>query len=89
MIETTLRATSEKLWPGACKTCGGPRNSPVQNCAKKRSIAARPSAVRRSPRAASRFSYRMLSVWLASSKSVRNCASLALRISIRNRCLGR
>ena len=54
MIETTLRATSEKLKPGACSTFGGPRSSSAQKSAKKRSIAARPSGVRRSPRAASR-----------------------------------
>ncbi len=27
MIETTLLATSEKLWPSACRIFGGPRNS--------------------------------------------------------------
>ena len=54
MIETTFRATSEKLWPGACSTFGGPRKSSAQNCGKNCSMAARPSAVRRSPRATSR-----------------------------------
>ena len=47
-------ATSEKLWPGACSILGGPRSSSAQKPAKKCSIAARPSGVRRSPRAASR-----------------------------------
>ena len=54
MIDTTFAATSEKLKPGACSTFGGPRSSSAQNDAKNPSIAARPSAVRRSPRAASR-----------------------------------
>jgi hypothetical protein len=40
MIETTLRATSEKLKPGACSTFGAPRNSSAQKIAKNRSIAA-------------------------------------------------
>ena len=44
MIDTTLRATSEKLKPGACSTFGGPRSSSAQKPAKKRSIAARPAA---------------------------------------------
>src|SRR5215472_16700542 len=30
MIDTTLRARSEKLWSSACKTLGAPRNSPAQ-----------------------------------------------------------
>ena len=89
MIEITFRDTSEKLWPAACSTFGGPRNSSAQNSAKNVSIAARPSGVRRSPRAASRFSERIVSVWLASSNAVRSSASRAFRISIRNRCLGR
>ena len=89
MIETTFRATSEKLWPSARSTFGGPRSSSAQNSAKNRSIAARPSGVRRSPRAASRFSERMVSVWLVSSKAVRSSARRAFRISIRKRCLGR
>ena len=54
MIDTTLRATSEKLCPGATRIFGGPRNSSAQKAAKKSSIAARPAACRRSPRAASR-----------------------------------
>ena len=52
MIEITFRATSEKLWPAACSTLAGPRNSSAQNSAKNVSIAARTSGVRRSPRAA-------------------------------------
>src|ERR1700731_3464067 len=54
MMDTTLRATSEKLWPGAWSTLGGPRSSSAQKAAKNSSIAARPSGVRRSPRAVSR-----------------------------------
>src|SRR5262249_7838859 len=54
MMETTLRATSEKLWPEAWSTLGGPRNSSAQKAAKNCSIAARPSGVPRSPRAAAR-----------------------------------
>ena len=45
---------------------------------------ARPSAVRRSPCAASRFSERIVRVWFASSKAVRSSASRAFRISSRN-----
>ena len=85
MIDTTFLATSEKLWPAACSTFGGPRNSSAQYSAKNRSIAARPSGVRRSPRAASRFSERIVSVWFASSNAVRSSASRAFRISIRKR----
>jgi hypothetical protein len=29
MIDTTLAATSEKLWPFGCSTFGGPRSSPA------------------------------------------------------------
>ena len=83
MIDTTLAATSEKLKPGACSTFGGPRNSSALNDEKNRSIAARPSAVRRSPRAASRPSYSTVSVWLSSSKRVRSVASRSFRISMR------
>ena len=36
MIETTFCATSEKLWPAACSTFGGPRSSSAQNSAKNR-----------------------------------------------------
>ena len=43
MIEITFRATSEKLWPSARSTLGGPRNSSAQYSAKNRSMAARPS----------------------------------------------
>ena len=56
MIEITFFDTSEKLWPSALHTFGGPRNSSAQNSAKNRSIAAHPAAVRRSPRATSRLS---------------------------------
>ncbi len=83
MIETTLRATSEKLKPGACSTFGAPRNSSAQKTAKNRSITARPAGVRKSPRATSRPCTSMASVWLESSKRVRSCASRSLRINIR------
>jgi hypothetical protein len=64
MMDTTLRATSEKLWPAAWSTFGGPRSSSAQNAAKNRSTAARPSGVRRSPRTASRPSAVIASVWV-------------------------
>ena len=46
MIETTLAATSEKLWPSACSTFGGPRSSAGMKRRKNASIASRPSSVR-------------------------------------------
>ena len=49
MIETTFFATSEKLWPGASRIFGGPRNSSAQKRAKKASMAARPAALPRPP----------------------------------------
>ena len=42
MIETTLRATSEKLWPGLVSTFGGPLIWPANRTEKNCSIAARP-----------------------------------------------
>ena len=53
MIETTLLATSEKLWPSARRIFGAPCSSSAKEVAKKFSIPARPLSVRRSPRAAS------------------------------------
>ena len=64
MIDTTFLATSEKLWSvGRCSTLGGPFRSSGMKRRKNASIASRPSLVRRSPRAASRPSCTMLSVW--------------------------
>ena len=67
MMETTFFATSEKLWPSPNSTLGGPRNSVGMKRRKNASIASRPSLLRRSPRAASRPSHWIVSVWLASS----------------------
>ena len=53
MIETTLRATSEKLKPGALQHARRPAQLVGAEAEKKRSIVARPPGVRRSPRAAS------------------------------------
>ena len=41
MIETTLLATSEKLWPLACRIFGAPCSSSAKEVAKKFSIPAR------------------------------------------------
>src|SRR4029077_2530586 len=87
MIETTLRATSEKLKPGAYSTRGAPRSSSAQNSAKKRSIVARPSGVCRSPRAASRPSSSIASVRSASSRRERKRASRASQGSDRQRAV--
>ena len=84
MIETTLRATSEKLKPGACSTLRRPAQlvgAELREEALDRARGLR--GVRRSPRAASRPSDSMTSVWLASSKRVRSRASRSLRISMR------
>ena len=89
MIDTTFLATSEKLWPSPCSTFGGPRSSSAQKSAKKRSIAARPSVGAQVAARRLAALVRIVSVWLASSKSVRSAASRSLRISIRKRCLGR
>ena len=49
MIDTTFFATSEKLWPGACSTFGGPRSSSAQ---KPRRMLDRGAALRRAQIAA-------------------------------------
>jgi hypothetical protein len=83
MIETTLRATSEKLWPGLSSTFGGPLIRPANVVAKKFSIAARPSGVARLPWATTRPLWLIESTLLESSKWLRRPASHSSRISIR------
>src|SRR5438874_1892813 len=51
MMETTFLATSEKLWPPPEMTFGCPLSSPAKLVAKNASMAARSSALSRSPRA--------------------------------------
>ncbi len=83
MMETTFLATSEKLWPPPEMTFGGPFNSPAKLVAKNASMAARPSALSRSPRATTMPFSRMVRRLPLSSKWLRNPASRSSRISIR------
>ena len=90
MIDTTLAATSEKLWPSPDSTLGGPRSSFGMKRRKKASIASRPClGAQVAARGFAALRIGSTSVWLASSKSVRSAASRSLRISIRKRCLGK
>jgi hypothetical protein len=86
MIETTLLATSEKLWPLACRIFGAPCSSSAKEVAKKFSIPARPLSVRRSPRAASLSPSWMRNTWLAWSNAVRSAASRSFFSSIKKCC---
>ena len=71
MIETTLRATSEKLWPRLERIFGGPLIWPAKVAGEEFLDAARPSAFRDRPglRSGRR---RIVRTWLASSKWVRS-----------------
>jgi hypothetical protein len=81
-------ATSEKLWPRLETTFGDPFNSLAKFSAKNPSIAARPCAVSRSPRATTSPSLRMVRSWVSSSKCARKPASRSFRISIKNTDFG-
>jgi hypothetical protein len=81
-------ATSEKLWPRLETTFGEPFNSLVKFSAKNPSIAARPCAVSRSPRATASPSLRIVTRRVSSSKCARKPASRSFRISIKNTDFG-
>src|SRR5436853_2199 len=69
-------------------TFGGALISPAYALAKKRSIAARPSAVSRSPSAKVSPLRRMVRVWFASWNCVCRAASHSSRISIKKCAFG-
>ena len=68
MIDTTLLATSEKLWPSACRIFGGPRSSSAQICGEE--VFDRGAAVGGAQVAADRSARQcvIVSMWLVWSK---------------------
>ena len=90
MIETTLPATSEKLWPGGLQHLGRTAQFVGAEAAKNGSIASRPSGV---AQVAARGLAALARGWSGYGSRRRNAvsssASRSFRISIRKLGLGR